>query len=94
MNNYELTIILEAKTTAAKKKTVLESIEKTVKLLKGKMDKVEDWGVKELFHKMNKTSKGVFLHIPLELSASSLKPLDLKLKTDDNIIRYLIVRKK
>ena len=34
MNNYELTIILEAKTTAAKKKTVLESIEKTVKLLK------------------------------------------------------------
>lgn len=94
MNNYELTIILEGKTTAAKKKTVLESIEKTVKLLKGKMDKVEDWGVKELFHKMNKKSEGAYLHMPLELPAKAVKQLDLKLKTEDNIIRYLIVKAK
>ena len=94
MNNYELTIILEGKTTAAKKKTVLESIEKTVKLLKGEMNKVEDWGVKELFHKMNKKSEGAFLHIPLKLPATAIKQLDLKLKTEDNIIRYLIVKKK
>lgn len=92
MNNYELTIIMEAKTTTAKKKVVLESLEKTVKLLKGNMDKVEDWGVKELFHLMKKNKEGAFLHIPLELSASKVKQLDLKLKTEDNIIRYLIVK--
>lgn len=94
MNNYELTVILEAKTTAAKKKAFLETIEKTVNLLKGKMDKVEDWGVKVLFHKMNKNIEGLFLHIPLEISAEDVKKLDLKLKTDDNIIRHLIVKTK
>lgn len=101
MNKYELTLVLDAKTTPAKKKSILESLEKTVNLLKGKMDKqslplsgkVEDWGVKELFHLIKKHSQGSFLHIPLELLASKVKQLDLKLKTEDNIIRYLIVKK-
>ena len=43
MKNYELTLILEGKVTSAKKKAVLESLEKIVKLFKGQMDKVEDW---------------------------------------------------
>ncbi|MDP1760481.1 MAG: 30S ribosomal protein S6 [Candidatus Woesebacteria bacterium] len=93
MNKYELTLVLDAKTTPAKKKSILESLEKTVNLLKGKMNKVEDWGVKELFHLMKKNKEGAFLHIPLEFLASKVKQLDLKLKTEDNIIRYLIVKK-
>lgn len=102
MNNYELTIILEGKVTSAKKKTVLENIEKFVKILEGKMDKqslplsgkVEDWGVKELFHQIKKNSQGVYLHIPLELPAKSIKQLDIKLKAEDNILRYLLIREE
>ena len=41
MNKYELTIILEAKTTAAKRKTVLETLEKSIKILEGKIEKAE-----------------------------------------------------
>lgn len=93
MNNYEVTLVLEGKTTAAKKKSLLESLEKTVNLLKGKIGKVEDWGVKELFHKIKKNSQGLFLNCNIEIPASSVKQLDLKLKTEDNIIRYLIVKK-
>ncbi|MDP3917964.1 MAG: 30S ribosomal protein S6 [Candidatus Woesebacteria bacterium] len=94
MNNYELTIILEGKITSAKKKTVLENIEKFVKILEGKMDKVEDWGVKELFHQIKKNSQGAYLHIPLELPAKSIKQLDIKLKAIDNILRYLLIREE
>src|SRR3989339_2080792 len=88
MKNYELTLILEGKVTSAKKKAVLESLEKIVKLFKGQMDKVEDWGVKEMFHEIKKNKEGAYLHIPLEFEPSSLKSLEVKLKAEENILRY------
>jgi small subunit ribosomal protein S6 len=94
MNKYGLTIILEGKVSSAKKKAVLENIEKFVKILEGKMNKVEDWGVKELFHQIKKNSQGVYLHIPLELQTKSIKQLDIKLKAIDTILRYLLIKEE
>ena len=92
MNKYELTIILEGKTTAAKKKSLLETVEKVIKLLEGKVEKAEDWGVKELFHEIKKNKEGLYLHMPFEMNAKSIKPFEVKLKAIDTILRYLIVR--
>jgi len=92
MNKYELTIILEGKTTSAKKKTVLETLEKSIKMLEGKIEKAEDWGVKELFHEIKKEKQGLYLHMPFELLAKSIKPLEIKLKAMENILRYLIIK--
>lgn len=92
MNKYELTLILDGKATAAKKKSVLESLEKTIKLLEGKVEKAEDWGVKELFHEIKKVKEGLYLHMPFEMEAKSIKPFEIKLKAVDDILRYLIVR--
>lgn len=92
MNKYELTLILDGKATAAKKKSVLESLEKTIKLLEGKVEKAEDWGVKELFHEIKKVKEGLYLHMPFEMEAKSIKPFEVKLKATDDILRYLIVR--
>lgn len=92
MNKYELTLILDSKATAAKKKSVLESLEKTIKMLEGKIEKAEDWGVKELFHEIKKVKEGLYLHMSFELPAKSIKPFEIKLKAEENILRYLIVR--
>ncbi len=92
MNKYELTLILDGKATAAKKKSVLESMEKTIKLLEGKIEKAEDWGVKELFHEIKKVKEGLYLHMPFEMEAKSIKTFEIKLKATDDILRYLIVR--
>lgn len=96
MNKYELTIILEGKTTAAKKKSVLESLEKAIKMLEGNPpaggEKAEDWGVKELFHEIKKNKEGLYLHIPFEMTAKNIKPLEIKLKAMENILRYLIIK--
>jgi len=93
MNEYELTVVLSEKTTAAKKKSVTESIKKIVELGKGEFGAVEDWGVKELAYKIAKNEKAVFLHMLLKLDPSFVKQVDTKLKMDNDIIRYLIVKK-
>lgn len=92
MNKYELTLILEGKTTAAKKKSVLESLEKTIKMLEGSVQKAEDWGVKEMFHEIKKEKEGLYLHMPFEMNAKSVKSLEIKLKAMENVLRYLIIK--
>ena len=92
MNNYELTLILEGKTTSAKKKAVLETLEKSIKMFEGSLQKAEDWGVKEMFHEIKKEKEGLYLHMPFELNAKSIKSLEIKLKAMENVLRYLIVR--
>lgn len=92
MNKYELTLILEGKTTSAKKKAVLETLEKSIKMFEGSLQKAEDWGVKEMFHEIKKEKEGLYLHMPFELNAKSIKSLEIKLKAMENVLRYLIVR--
>lgn len=85
MEKYELTIVLDAKATAAKKKKVTETIEKIVTLLKGKLGKAEDWGVKE---------NGLYLFFPLEIEKSSVKMIATKVGQESEIKKYLLIRKK
>ncbi len=92
MRQYELTVVLPGGTTVAKKKAASENIEKIVTTFKGKTGKVADWGEKELAYKIRKNTSGIFLHFPLELEATSLSALDAKLKMEEDIIRYLLVR--
>lgn len=92
VQKYELTIVFDAKLTPSKRKTVQETIEKTVSLLKGKVGTVLDWGEKELASKIKGRGIGHLVHLPLELSPDSAKVLTEKLKTEDAIIRYLLVK--
>ena len=48
MNNYELTLVLDGKTGAAKKKKTVETLESILKLFKGAIKESKEWGVKEL----------------------------------------------
>lgn len=92
MRDYQLTLILKGKTTPAKKKAVIEKIEKVVVGSKGKAGKVEDWGAIELTYKIGKEGTGYFLQFPLELDAKGAKTLAEKLKMEEEIVRYLLIR--
>lgn len=83
MQKYELTIVLDVKATAAKKKTIGETVGKIVKVLEGKVEKTEDWGEKEA---------GQVLHFLLELDKSAVKNLTTKLNGEEGIIKHLLVK--
>jgi len=93
MNTYELTLVLPGGATAAKKKSVSETLEKIVKMNKGAVVKTEDWGEKQLAYPIAKNSSGNFLHFELELEGQSLKALGDKLRMEEGIIRHLLVVK-
>ena len=94
MEKYELTIILPAKTTTAKKKSAQALVEKLVKTLKGKMLKTDDWGELKLSYKILENESGIFLHYWLELDKQAVNDINNKLRLEEGIIRYLLVRKE
>ena len=94
MNNYELTLVMPGNFTEAKKKATLESVQKLIKVFEGKVEKLEEWGKIDLAYQIKKQSTGIFLHINLGLSPSLVKGLAEKIKFEDGIIRYLLIRKE
>ena len=92
MQTYELTIVLAGTATEANKKAVIESINKMIKSGGGKINKTDDWGKKHLFYQIVKNEDGVFLHFLIELKAEGASEMDSKLRMEENIIRYLLVK--
>ena len=92
MNNYELTVILAGGATSSKKKSAQASLEKIIKTFKGKLGKVDDWGDKELFHKIKGSTTGTFLHFQLELDTESAKQISSKLNFEGDVLRYLLIK--
>lgn len=93
MNKYELTLVLDGKTGAAKKKKITETLEKTLDIFKGKISESKDWGVKDLAYKLGKSTTGFYLYFEIELDPSGVKALNDKLRVDIDLIRYLLIRK-
>lgn len=94
MNSYELTLVVDGKGGAAKKKKVTETLEKTIKIFSGAIKNSAEWGVKEMAYKIGKSETGLYLHFELELDSKSVKALNEKLRTDPEILRYLVIRKE
>ncbi|OGM29644.1 hypothetical protein A2630_04950 [Candidatus Woesebacteria bacterium RIFCSPHIGHO2_01_FULL_44_10] len=83
MRKYELAVVLDSEASAAKKKAVVETVEKLVGTFKGKLDKLEEW---------KKRESGIHLFFPLELEPDAAKHLDAKLRLEKNILKYLLIR--
>ena len=83
MQKYELTVVFDAKVTAAKKKSLIEQVNKLIKVFEGKVEKEEDWGEKE---------SGQVLHFLLELESSKVRDLATKLNGEEGVKKHLIIK--
>lgn len=93
MNNYELTLVLDGKSGVAKKKKTLESVEKVLATFKGKITETKDWGVRELAYKLGKSDTGLYTLLELTMEAGGAKALNEKLRTDADVLRFLLIKK-
>jgi small subunit ribosomal protein S6 len=94
MNKYELALVYEGKITAAKKKQESEKLEKLVSAFGGKVLGQNDWGVKDLAYEIRDNETGSFIIYDLELDGQGARNLQGKLRLEEQIIRYLLVKKE
>lgn len=94
MNKYELAVVIDGETSAAKKKAVVELVEKLLTTLKGRVGKVEEWKKRDLASKIGKSTTGIHLFFPIEMPGEMAAQIDSKLRMEKDILRYMLVTKK
>ena len=94
MEKYELTLILDADLSSENQKKTIANVKKIIEENKGKVGKEEEWGKKELAYPISKKKNGFYFLINLESSKQDLPKIDKKLKIEEGVLRYLILRKE
>lgn len=92
MREYELTMVLDPDLNADDQKKLLEKIEKVVASLKGKILKNLKLGLMSLAYAIRKKDHGFFYRWELSLPEDKAKEVDNKLKIEDGVIRYLLIK--
>lgn len=91
MRNYELVLVLRSSLKEADLKKVLDTVKGWLGDLK--VAKEEDLGTKTLSYPIKRETNGLYLSWALE-GENVPSDLEKKIKTNDNIIRHLLLRTK
>jgi small subunit ribosomal protein S6 len=92
MRDYELVLVVSPVLSSEKQKDQLEKIKKTIAGLKGEVKKTEEWGKKQLAYPIRKNEMGYYFLWEIQLPEKSLEELNQKLRIEESLLRYLIVK--
>lgn len=79
----------QAKTDQEK---LLAKIKAEVEKFDGKVEKQDEWGKRELSYPIRRAKEGVFFLLRLALPPESMAGLEKKIKIEEEILRYLLVK--
>jgi len=92
MNSYEHTFITRQDLSENQSKKIVNKYEEIIKNNSGKVLKTEEWGLRNLSHRINNSKKGFYFHIKLEGIGKTVEELEKAQNIDESLIRYLTVR--
>jgi len=94
MNCYEHTLITKQDLSESQAKTVLGKYEEIIKTHSGKIIKIEEWGLRNLSHRIKNNKKGFYFHFKFEGIGKTIDELERAENIDEALIRYLTVKVK
>jgi small subunit ribosomal protein S6 len=94
MNCYEHTLITKQDLQENQTKSLISKYEEIINENSGKVLKIEEWGLKNLSHKIRNNKKGFYFHIKFEGTGKTINELEKAENIDQMLIRFLTVRVK
>jgi len=89
---YECTFIARADLPKADVQKLTDGFVKIVADYKGTVLKNEYWGLRSLAYKINKSGKGHYTMLGIELSSEGLRELERNMRINEDVVRALTVR--
>lgn len=94
MNSYLLTLVLKPNLEEKDRKVLLDSIvKKLTTSAEASVVKEDLWGVRPLAYNIKKQSSGFYAHYEITADPKDAKDIDKSLKVEEDILRYLLIRK-
>ena len=102
MNCYEHTFIAKQDMSESQNSKLLEKYQnlinansgKVIKTNSGEILKTEEWGLRNLSHRIKNNKKGFYFHIKLKGNGKTIEELEKAENIDDKLIRFLSVKVK
>ena len=94
MNLYEHTIIAKQSHSASQLESLKTKYSKIIEKNEGEIIKIDDWGLLNLSHEINKNKKGNYIHFKLKGNGLTVSELEKNEKIDKNLLRFLTVKVK
>tara|TARA_Y100000310_G_C20013313_1_gene503953 strand:+ start:92 stop:418 length:327 start_codon:yes stop_codon:yes gene_type:complete len=94
MNSYEHTFITKQDLSDSQIKKLISKYQDLIKKTSGKILKVEEWGLRNLSHRIKNNKKGFYFHIKFEGIGKTIEELEKAENIDESLIRYLTVKVK
>lgn len=91
MPKYELLYIVGSETADNAVPQVTDEIKKAIETGGGTIEKSEDWGRRKLAYPIKKTKNGYYVVVNFAVPAESVNEIEHKIRTNQSIIRHLIV---
>lgn len=86
---YELVCIFNPQVD---NKKLIKKIKDWIEEMEGKVKKKEEWGKKELAYQIKKNSQGVYVFWQFEAEPAKINTLSPKIKLENDIIRFLLLK--
>lgn len=93
MNSYLLTLVLKPEIDEKERKGLLDSVTKKLVGDGGKIIKEDLWGARPLAYPIKRQTKGFYAHFEIEADPKNAKGLDKSLDLEEDVLRYLLIRK-
>ncbi len=93
MNSYYLTLVLKPELDEKERKGLLDSVTKKLAGEDGKVAKEDLWGVRPLAYPIKRQTKGYYAHFEIEAGPKGAKGLDKRLDLEEDVLRYLLIRR-
>ena len=92
MNQYESMYILKPTIEEETRKSVIEKFKTLVEENGGKVEKVDEWGMRKLAYEINYISEGYYVLMTFEAEPALPLELERNYNIHDGVLRYNIIR--
>jgi small subunit ribosomal protein S6 len=89
---YETVFITRQDLTESQVKELTGDFEKIIKKENGKILKTEQWGLRTLAYRINKSRKGHYTLIESDAPGAAIIELERNLRLNEDVMRFLTVR--
>lgn len=93
MNKYERIIIVNPKLNE-KQQNEIENKYKKIINKNGNVISIENIGKKRLDYEVKKNKEGIYIEINFTSEASFIAELERQYKIDENVIKFIVIRKE
>jgi small subunit ribosomal protein S6 len=92
MPYYETVFITRQDLSEAQVKDLTDGYQKILTDAGGKINKVENWGLRNLAYRINKNRRGHYVLIESDVAAPAIHEMERTMRLNEDILRYMTTR--